>query len=116
MPYNHKRSKQKQEERKQKRAALLSLKEQRSFAKKLIMEGIPQTVNNKQTLQGASHLDRVKRETISQISTLQIEAALKAKFEGVVVGAVPKIEAGDLLRDSYGNGLFDNPQLLWEVQ
>lgn len=116
MPYNHKRSKEKFEERKRKREAALSLKEQRSFAKKLIREGIPETIDNKPTLTGASHLDKIKKETISRISSSQIEAAMKGKFDGVVVGAVPKVEAGDLLRDIYGNGLFDNPQLLWEVQ
>lgn len=81
----HRRSSEKLKQRKE-------LYTQQREAKKLIVN--------------ESYNDLLKHEIVSRSTEDSIKNQLKKQFEGVIVGAVPPIEAGLVLCNDYGHGLF----------
>lgn len=94
MPYSHKRSPSKHEERKAKQAERLILKEQTRHAKKFILK--------------EAYNDQMKHEKVCRTPIDRLMTEMQTAFEGVVVGAVPQIEPGTVLTNDYGHGVFQD--------
>ena len=81
-----------------KRAAVHQYREQQRAAKKAILSA---SIND----------DEFGKEIDCNSTTNDIQEELKKQFEGVSLGAVPKVEPGLVLYDPYGDGAFQD--LLW---
>jgi hypothetical protein len=92
----------------QQRAKDYAFKQQKKQARALVLYGAFDLKTNAWILNG-SFKDEETCEIANRSSQQEINEQMKKLFEGIYEGAIPPVEEGLVLFDSYGRGAFQDP-------
>jgi hypothetical protein len=92
----------------QQRAKDYAFKQQKKQARALVLYGAFDLKKNAWILNG-SFKDEETYEIANRSSQQEINEQMKKFFEGIYEGAIPPVEEGLVLFDSYGRGAFQDP-------
>jgi hypothetical protein len=65
-----------------------------------------QTKEARSIIEESSFNDMQKHETVARTTTSEVLTEMSRRFTAVIVGAVPEVEDGLILRNDYGQGIF----------